>query len=69
MRKNMASTIKPSVGLYLSIKWEIKNKMRINIYLIYGYSTERIFNTQVFTLYVIQAQCRDCYRLKPVFLG
>ena len=31
--------------------------------------TERFFKSQVFTLYVIQAQCRNWYRLKPGFLG
>ena len=31
--------------------------------------TERFFKNQVFTLYVIQAQCRDSYKLKPRFLG
>ena len=37
-------------------------------FLISSLHTERIFKNQVFTLYVIKAQCRDCYRLKPVFL-
>ena len=31
--------------------------------------TERIFKNHVSTLYVIKAQCRDWYRLKPDFLG
>ena len=29
--------------------------------------TERFFNNKAFTLYVIQAQCRDSYKLKPFF--
>ena len=33
------------------------------------FSTERFFKNQVFTLYVIQAHCRDWYILKPVFWG
>ena len=33
------------------------------------YYTERIFKNQVFTLYVLKAQYRDWYRLKPVFFG
>ena len=32
-------------------------------------TTEGIFKNQVFTLYVIKAQCREWNRLKPVFFG
>ena len=44
----------------------INNKQTSNI--IGSFTTERFLKNQVFTLYVIWAQCREWYRLKPVFL-